>query len=341
MVNIKYNYRRILIVKPSALGDVAHSLPFLDVMVKRFPDARIDWVIAKGLEGVLENHPLIERLWVIDKGKWKKIFNISDTIRELRTLFRDLADQEYDLVVDLQGLLRSAVIAHYSRAKVSVGFSDAREGAPFFYTHKIKGGKDIHAVDRYLKIAQYLGCDIGTVNFAMPNFDPNPQILKLLPEKYFVMAPSAMAEAKRWQPERFGQLASILPYESIIIGTNHDIPLANEVLDHAKDNARSLCGMTNLSELMAVIKNAVLCITNDTGPMHIAAALNTPVAAIFGPTNPIRTGPYGLNNIIIQKDLPCVPCYKRKKCNNQTCMDTLTVNDVRDAIYSSPKFGLP
>ncbi|MBF0472833.1 MAG: glycosyltransferase family 9 protein [Nitrospirae bacterium] len=332
--------QKILIVKPSALGDVIHSLPFLYALKSRFPNAAIHWVIAKGLEGLLSNHPLIDKLWIINKGSWKKTSNISTTIKELKILFHDLKEQNYDLVIDLQGLLRSAIITHFSKSKASVGFSDAREFAPFFYRHKIIGGKDIHAVDRYLKIAKYLDCNIDSINFAMPEFDPIPQIIKTLPDKYIVMIPSAMAAAKRWSPERFGALASILPYKSVIIGSAQDIPISEIVLNQANNNAISLCGKTNLSELMAVIKNAAFCVTNDTGPMHIAAAQNVPIAAIFGPTNPIRTGPYGANNIIIRKDLPCVPCYKRNKCSNRICLDSLTVKEVKEAIYSSPIFGL-
>jgi lipopolysaccharide heptosyltransferase I len=339
-INFNEMPQKILIVKPSALGDVIHALPFLSALKNRFPDAAIHWVIAKGLEGLLSNHPMIEKLWIINKGAWKNPSNISKTIRELKSLFSNLAIQNYDLVIDLQGLLRSAVITHFSKAKLSVGFSDARETAPFFYDIKIKGGKDIHAVDRYLKIAQYLDCNINAVNFAMPKFDPLPPIMKTLPEKYIVIIPSAMAQPKRWQPERFGQLASILPYPSIIIGSANDMPISEIVLKFSNGNARSLCGETTLIDLMAVIKNAVFCITNDTGPMHIAAALNIPIAAIFGPTNPIRTGPYGENNIIIRKVLPCSPCYKRKKCSNRICLDSLSADDVKEAVYCSPKFGL-
>lgn len=330
--------KKILIVKPSSLGDVIHTLPFLYALKNRFPLAKIDWVIAKGLEELLSNHPMINKLWIINKGQWKNSSNISITLKELKTLFQQLKAQDYDIAIDLQGLLRSAVITHFSKARDTIGFRDARELAPFFYRHKIIGGKDIHAVDRYLKIAKYLGCDINKVIFAMPEFDPSPPIVKNLPEKYIVMIPSAMAAPKRWQPERFGKLASILPYSSIIVGGTNDIPIAETVLRNSDGNALSLCGKTNLQELMAVIKNASLCITNDTGPMHIAAALCIPIAAIFGPTNPIRTGPYGENNIIIRKNLPCIPCYKRKKCKNRLCMDSLTVDEVKEAIESFFKF---
>ena len=155
------NPQKILIVKPSSLGDVVHSLPFLNAMKTCFPEAEIHWVIAKGLEGLLDGNPMIERLWVINKDAWKKIDNAKNTVTEIRNLFKGLKKEKFDLVIDLQGLLRSGIITKSTGAPVRIGFQEAREGSRFFYTHKVKGGKDIHAVDRYLKIASVLGCDVS------------------------------------------------------------------------------------------------------------------------------------------------------------------------------------
>ena len=148
--------RKILIIKPSSLGDVVHSLPFLNVIRTCFPKAEIHWVIAKGLEGLLEGHPMVNKLWIINKDKWKKIKNVKGTISEFNVLFKELKKEKFDLVVDLQGLLRSGVLTAATGAPVKVGFKEAREGSKFFYTHKVEGGRDIYAVDRYLKIADFL-----------------------------------------------------------------------------------------------------------------------------------------------------------------------------------------
>jgi heptosyltransferase-1 len=139
---------KFLIIKPSSLGDVIHSLPFLNAVKAGFPGASVHWVIAKGLEGILEAHPMIDKLWVINKDAWKKIGNLKVTVNELKELFRNMKKERYDIAFDLQGLLRSGVIASATGAPVRVGFKEAREGSSFFYTHKIKGGKGIHAVDR-------------------------------------------------------------------------------------------------------------------------------------------------------------------------------------------------
>jgi heptosyltransferase-1 len=159
---------KTLIVKPSSLGDIVHSLPFLNALKKCFPEAEIDWVIAQGFEGILEGHPMIRRLWVIKKDAWKKIRNVRDTIQEIKLLFRELKREKYDLVIDLQGLLRSGIITSATASPVRIGFKEAREGSRVFYTHTVEGGKNIHAVDRYLNIIQYLGCDISDISFPFP-----------------------------------------------------------------------------------------------------------------------------------------------------------------------------
>ena len=176
---------KILIVKPSSLGDVVHSLPFLNAIRKRYPEAEIHWVIFKGFEGLLEGHPMIHKLWVVDKDSWTKFNRAKDTISEIKSLLRDLKEERFDLVVDLQGLLRSGIITAATGAPVRIGFKEAREGSRVFYTDKVPGGRDIHAVDRYLKIAEFLGCDISEVCFPFPAFR------KLLLLKTFILHPSS------------------------------------------------------------------------------------------------------------------------------------------------------
>lgn len=167
-LNLPSKIDKILIIKPSSLGDVVHSLPFLNSVRKCFPQAEIHWIIAKGLEGLLEGHPMVNKLWIINKDAWKKIKNVKGTVSELNVLFKKLKREKFDIVVDLQGLLRSGILAAATSAPLRVGFSEAREGSRFFYTHKIKGGRDIHAVDRYLKIADFLGCNITDIRFPLP-----------------------------------------------------------------------------------------------------------------------------------------------------------------------------
>jgi lipopolysaccharide heptosyltransferase II len=292
-------------------------------------------VIAKGFEGLLEGHPMINKLWIIHKDKWRKISRAGETVKELAALFKELKKERYDLVVDLQGLLRSGLITAATCAPVRIGFLEAREGSRLFYTHKVEGGKDIHAVERYLKIAHFLGCPDQNIGFP---FGPPVDISEIrhkftLPEEYVVLVPGARWETKRWAPEKFGELSARLPLKAVIVGSRGDMESAKIILERSQGNAISLAGKTNLRELIEIMRNAQFVVSNDSGPMHIAAALGIFVFALFGPTDPIRTGPYGHIHTIIRGETECAPCF-RKKCDALSCMRNLTVQRVSDAIRS-------
>jgi lipopolysaccharide heptosyltransferase I len=322
---------KILIVKPSSLGDIVHSLPFLNAIKLYFTKSVIHWVVAKGFEGLLDRHPMIDRLWVINKDTWKKIRNVKGTISELKTLSQDLKKEKYDIVIDLQGLLRSGLITAATGARIRIGFKEAREGSRLFYTHKVEGGKDIHAVQRYLKIAAFLGCDIADISFPFPPSE-FPSTFNLNKD-YAVIVPGARWKTKRWPEEEFGQLTSRLPLQSVIVGSNTDKDIAGLIVSLSKGNAISLAGKTSLKELIGIMRDAKFVISNDSGPMHIAAALGTPVFALFGPTDPTRTGPYGKGHTIIKADAPCAPCFRRT-CDDSQCLKSVSADKVFEIIKS-------
>jgi len=337
-MNLPLDPRKILIVKPSSLGDIVHSLPFLNAIKTRFPKAEIHWMIARGFEGLLEGHPMIDKLWVVNKDAWKKISQVQGTIAEIKRLFRELTSEKFDIVIDLQGLLRSGIITAATGSPLRIGFKEAREGSRFFYTHKVVGGKDIHAVDRYLRIAEFLGCDVTGISFPLAAAE------SLLPlsiqhpalninEPYVVIVPGARWKTKRWPPEKFGELSSMLPLKSVIVGDKNDKDVADEIVSLSEGKAISLTGKTTLRELIDVIRHAEFVISNDSGPMHIAAALGIPVFAIFGPTDPARTGPYGKGHTIIRQDISCSPCFRRT-CDDIKCMKSISADNVFGIIKS-------
>lgn len=332
-IAIKKIPKKILIIKPSSLGDIIHSLPFLNAMKDAFPKTEIHWIIARGLEGLLENHPMVNRLWVIRKDQWKNFKNIRDTVTEFRGLFRELRDESYDMVIDLQGLLRSGLLTYATNAPIRIGFKEAREGSRLFYTHEIEGGREIHAVDRYLKIASAIGSEIEEVNFPMPLIKESEKVQRLKRElgEYAVIVPGARWKAKRWHSERFGILASMLYIKTVIVGSASDVRVAEEIKTKSGGKVLSMAGDTDIKELISIIRNAKYVISNDSGPMHIAAAFGIPVIAIFGPTNPVKTGPYGSNHVIVKSDISCAPCYKRN-CKDMGCMDDISVEMVYEAI---------
>jgi len=326
----KGRFRKILVVKPSSLGDIVHSLPFLASLRNCFPKAEIHWVVARGFEGLLEGHPMIDKLIVIDKDQWKKLSSAGATLRALRALHIGLKKEGYDLAVDLQGLLRSGLITKATGAPMRVGFKEAREGSTLFYTDKVEGGKGIHAVDRCLRIASYLSCDTRQVSF------PMPEKSYALPFEgdYAVLVPGARWKTKRWPTERFAQLAAKLSLQSVIVGAKSDARMASQIVEASHGRAVSLAGKTDLKELSGVIKGAKFVVTNDSGPMHFAAAHGVPVFAIFGPTDPAATGPYGKGHTIITADrADCAPC-RKKSCSDLRCMESISVRKVLDAIKS-------
>ena len=216
------------------------------------------------------------------------------------------------MVVDLQGLLRSGLITLATHAPLRIGFREAREGSRFFYTKKVKAGKDIHAVDRYMKIAEELGCDVQRKGLSLSLFQQCLQETRTLSDlgPYAVLVPGARWKTKIWPAESFGKVASMLPLKSVIVGASADRTIADAVVSHSGEKAVSLAGETSLRELIEIMRTAEVVITNDSGPMHIAAALNIPVIAIFGPTSPARTGPYGRGHVVLQSQAGCVPCFQ-------------------------------
>ena len=331
------NCRKILVVKPSSLGDIVHSLPFLNSIKACFPKAEIHWVIAKGLEGLLECHPMVDRLIIINKDMWKKLSRTKETIKEVKQLLKDIRNERYDLAVDLQGLLRSGVITMASRAPLRIGFSEAREGSRLFYNVRVEGGRDVHAVERYMKIAGALGCDEKNILFPFSLCNSELHTIEDMRseiKEYAVIVPGARWDTKIWAAGNFGRIASLLPIRSIVIGSRSDTLRAEEVVQTSGGKAISLAGRTSLKELIEVMRHARLVISNDSGPMHIAAGFQVPVVAIFGPTSPVRTGPYGTSNIVVESNAECAPCF-RKKCKDMKCMRGITAEYVYESIKNS------
>lgn len=326
--------QKILLIKPSSLGDIIHSLPVLNSLKQCFPDSEVHWLIARNFASILEGHAMISKLWIIDKDKWRNPLHLFSTIKDLLALRHALRKERFDTVIDLQGLFRSGIITFFTASPVRIGFKEAREFSYLFYTHRIEGGRDIHAVERYLKVFSVLNCPVREIAFPLPvrdNLMENKDYLKILKEEYAVIAPGARWDTKRWPPERFAIIARRLPFRSIIVGSREDIPIAEEIVRSSDGKAISLCGKTDLKELVEVIRKAKFVLCNDSGPAHIGAALGVPVFAIFGPTSSIRTGPYGEKNFILKADVECAPCFK-KRCKKILCMASISVEAVWEKI---------
>lgn len=332
--------KKILIIKLSSIGDVVHSLPFLEVINKNFPSAQIDWLVEEASSLILEGHPALSHIIISRRKTWQKdllrISRWTSLLSEANHLLREVRESRYDLVIDLQGLLRSGVMVGLSRGERKIGMVGAREGGGWFINEQpVSVDYSQHAVDRYLQVAQYLGCNVtswkghipvndadkGNINSLIGNEDSGKRPI-------VAINPMARWETKLWQTSGFAALADRLCDELscriIFTGSRQDRAIIDEISGMMKETPINLAGRTSLKELAYLYTLCRALVTTDTGPMHIAAAMGCPVIAIFGPTDPVRTGPYGLGHEVIRSDIPCSPCFK-KKCEDMTCMKQIAV----------------
>ncbi len=335
------DFKNILIIKPSSIGDVIHALPFLKAVRGRYPEAVISWLINRGIDEIIKDNPNLDEVILFERKRWGGFDDIGYKFKGLTEFIRELRRKRFDLVIDLQGLFRSGVITYLSGAGCRIGFANAREFSPIFYNYKVSHPPiEMHAVDRYLLIAKELGADITKKDFKINIPEKEKKYASSLISRnkkrsLIAINPSARWETKMWPLKRYAELtdiiASKLKAQTVLIGSREDEVRIDEMSSMTKSKPLNLSGKTSLLQLSALLKKADLLITNDSGPMHIAAAVGTPVVAIFGPTRPVRTGPYGNGHVVLQSGLPCICCL-RKRCNDLKCMEAITVNDVLTAV---------
>jgi heptosyltransferase I len=322
--------RRVLIIKPSAIGDVVHGLPVLPRLRKLWPKAVISWLITPACAALVERHPMVDEVILFQRKRWGAGWYSPLALRDLARFIRNLRRGEFDVVIDLQGLLRSAWIAMASGAPRRIGFSNAREFAPLFYTELVDcSWENEHAVERYLKIASALGCGDGPAEFCFAVDDEDRRYVeKLIPPgtPYAVLMPGANWATKRWPVARYAALVKPLKerfgLEVVVAGSSGDEGLGRQI------PARfDLVAKTNLRQIVALLERARLVIGNDTGPMHMAAAMGIPLVAPYGPTDAKRTGPFGRDDSVVRLDLPCSPCYSRT-CSHRSCMEWLGIDPI-------------
>lgn len=333
----------ILIVKLSAIGDVIHTLPSLAALRKLYPDAHITWVVEEAAADLVKNHPMLDAVLISRRKNWIKSLRqgeFSRPLREMRAFLRELRKSPYDLVIDFHGLLKSAVIVLLSGGKRKLGYDSLQELSGLFYNEKIPEDMNKHAVDRYLDFTRYLGAKIEEAQFILPSDNTAQTRIQSLLKKYHLenkkfiaVNPIAYWETKLWNDEKFAGLADLIKTKLNIevVFTGSEKESIKKITAQMQDKAVNLAGETSLPELAHLYKNALMLITTDSGPMHLAAAVGTPVIALFGPTDPQRTGPYGEGHTIIRTDLPCSPCLL-KRCPTKKCMQDILPEQVMAAI---------
>jgi lipopolysaccharide heptosyltransferase I len=333
-----------LLVKPSALGDVVHALPVVATLKRRYPDIPLDWLIEEEAAPLVEGHPAIADFVVSGRRRWLRALRrpaeMAGALREMRAFAARLRGR-YDAVLDLQGLLKSALYVVTARAPVRVGLADGREGSTRVLTHRVAvPPQPVHAVERYLALATAVDAPETAREFRIPLEDEHKgaaqRVLADLPRPWIVLHPAARWETKLWEIDRWRSLAGALTREGagvVLTGSVTDTPLLERIIAGLDPGPRSLAGRLSLKELAAVLELADCLVTVDSGPMHIASAVGTPVVALFGATDPRRTGPLG-PGVVLRRNLPCSPCLERR-CripDTKKCMRDLGVEEVRHAV---------
>lgn len=297
-------YKKILIIKPSSLGDVVTALPALAALRRSFPDAHISWLIRPVFAPLIDHHPFVDRVIQFDRRFLGKAWYHPRAFAALVSLTRTLRNARFDAVFDFQGLFRTASLAWLSGCPQRFGMARSREFAHIFYTSKVPPQESrMHVVDYYLEVVRAAGAAVSDAEFILaPDDNADRRISELLEKRsvprdnYAVLVPGSAHADKCWPVERFAALADRLAADfdlSIVAtGSPSESPMVERLRELSRVKVENLAGQTSLAELTAVMRAARLVVTNDTGPGQIAAALGIPIVMIFGWSNPARVAPY-------------------------------------------------
>lgn len=282
----------------SAIGDCLLGTPVAEALRGTFPDARLVWAVHSHCAAVVRGNPHLNavELWP-RRPLWKSLPKVVANVRRARPT----------VAIDLQGLLKSGLLTRLSGARVRIGPAEAREGAAAFYTMRVaRRFADLHVVDGYLELARAAGArwDIPPMPYMPFSESDMARAKEMTPiaRPRIVLNPSAGQDRKQWAPERFaeiGQRARVAGASIVVTGAPSDRPLADKLLAAMGGEATDLTGRTNLNELAAVLAESDLFVGGDTGPMHMAQAVGTPVVALFGPTDPRWLGPRGPDDAVV------------------------------------------
>lgn len=289
-------YKSFLIIKMSSLGDIVHALPTLVAIRKNWPNAKIMWAVHEQYVEFLPMKPYIDEVIIVDR---KRLFSFSYMV-ELRRKFKE---HHFDVVIDLQALLKSNIILALCGSGIHYSYCEQKEGNRFFAKPLIGPNKDGNIIERYLDVVRVLGGTVDQVEFPPLPIDKERFTYGDILEgigvygKYVVFAVATRWVNKNLPPAYFAEVADYLgtlPVDVVLIGSPADEAIGREIMESTtKDNVYNLIGKTSIKEMCAIIEGSQLFIGGDTGPMHIANACGVPLIALFGATYPSRSGPYG------------------------------------------------
>jgi len=304
------DYKNILLIKMSSLGDVLHTLPFAAELRKLYPKAKITWLVHPQFAGFIPDPPVIDEIIYFDKKKFNKM-GLADKLHYFCEMRELLQSKHFDLVLDMQGLFKSAVVASISGCSNRLGYCEMREGSGLISKAITGAHSQEHVIERYLDVARYLGAEVpvGDLDFPMPDLEAETISVKeklavagLTNEEYVVLVPGARWATKEWPIEHYAELAKKITSEGryiVLAGGPDDMAKGANIKELSQDDmVVNLTGQTSLRELAALIKDCSVYISADTGPLHFAAALKKPLVAMYGPTRQIELVPMEVRTVL-------------------------------------------
>ena len=327
-----------LIVRLGSLGDVIHGIPVAAALRSEFPNGRIDWMVDPRYIELLDLVTCIDRRIGVDPRAIKQ----GPGRDRFRETMRELREHQYDAAIDLQGLLKSAMLARSVRANRTIGFprKHLREKlARLFYTDTPDPGDATHVIYKNLALLAPLKVQDRRLRFPLeiPQTRTVEQIWQRFePAGYVLINPGAAWPNKQWPPDRFGAVAAEIfeafGIRSLVLWGPGEQEIAHRV-GAASMGAAEVSPPTTISDLIGISRGARLMISGDTGPLHIAGAVNTPIVALFGPTRPDRNGPWGLYDVAISRVDRCSCVYERRCKKLERCIDDISIPEVMSAVH--------
>ncbi len=329
--------KRILLIRPSALGDVCRSVCVLAALKQRFPDAQIDWMVQDTFVEAIAHHPALHNPIPFNRKLFGKQCKKGRFLPLLRWL-RQLKHTRYDLVIDAQGLARSGFFTWATRAPVRVGYRDAQENAWIFLNKRVDAPRTLHTVDRMLKLAESVGADISKPDMRLyAGDDERSQVIIEYPERYAVIAPTSRWAGKCWPIERFTELTQRLIARPeidriLIVGGPGERLSCAPLLELAENHPHitDRVGSTSIAQLLAIISRAQLVVANDSAAIHMAVGFDRPLIALLGPTEPSLVGPYHHDHDVIRHANDDDTFHFRDH-KSVEMMDRITTDEVFDA----------
>jgi lipopolysaccharide heptosyltransferase I len=307
--------QRFLIVRLSSIGDIVHALPAAAALAETFPQARIHWAVERRYALLLDGNPHLDRILVLDTLEWREHLTSSSTWNEIGIGVSELRRTVYSAALDFQGLWKSAVVAWLSRAQERIGFAERRlrePSAAVLYTQRVSPREHVHVIEENLAMVERLGARTRRWQFPLPWNDEDDayvdnQLAALGAENLIIINPGGGWRSKCWSPENYAalirRLADAWHDQILLTGSPSEAPLIGKILQNAgAQQARYI--PTTLVQFIALARRARLFIGGDTGPLHLAAAVGTPIVGIYGPTDPVRNGPFAPADIALSNQGP-------------------------------------